>query len=92
MIVNADDELLLAGAELEELELLLVPVDQEVAFIEAEIARSHCAGWDFSVEAREFRAPFFERLTVLSEEYGKLRIRRAAQRRLVKLLRKEAAA
>lgn len=71
--------------DLADLEIALAPVDEEVAQIEAQVAATHRGCWDFRHAARAARRPLFERLTELSEQFGRMRIRRAQLRRLAKL-------
>lgn len=78
------------AAELVDLEASLAPVDEEVAFINAQLRLSHGPLGDFSEEQKRFRAPLYEQLTELSERFGRLRIRRAELRRLAKSVRQQA--
>lgn len=70
------------AAELAGIEYELAPVDMEVDLIMDRLRTTHAGGANFSPEAKAARAPLFERLTVLSDRYGKLRTRRAQLRRL----------
>lgn len=77
--------------ELADLEDALAPVDEEVSQIETQIAATHRGCWDFRPAARAARRPLFERLTELSEQFGRMRIRRAALRRLARLASRQSA-
>jgi len=70
--------------ELADLEDALSHVDEEVAEINAQIRATHGDGWDFRPAARAARRPLFDRLTDLSEQFGRMRLRRAELRRLIK--------
>lgn len=71
-------------AELADLEDALAPVDEEVDQIKAKIAATHGDCWDFRPSARAARRPLFDRLADLSQQFGRMRLRRAELRRLVK--------
>lgn len=71
-------------AELADLEDALAPVDEEVAEINAQIRATHGDCWDFRPAARAARRPLFDRLADLSQQFGRMRLRRAELRRLVK--------
>lgn len=70
--------------ELRDLEDALAPVDEEVAEIKAQMMATHGDCWDFRPAARAARRPLFDRLADLSQQFGRMRLRRAELRRLVK--------